>query len=204
MEHAVKAVSMFEAVTQRNQKQQKRQLQRGPCCILEIRRAELWEQPNNKFDWGSPLGWLATGRPDLRVNWTHGPTSGKTQVEYDTYQATWMSSLKVPYKPEEGFVFTVVDSDTSLFSYNDVIGRCFLSPAQAREALRTNEPVVMSLGGRCACPPAPTAPAHSGSPDRRSCVLLSVAAQKCVLSATPAQYRQARSKGVGVYSKTAL
>ena len=164
MEHAVKAVSMFEAVTQRNQKQQKRQLQRGPCCILEIRRAELWEQPNNKFDWGSPLGWLATGRPDLRVNWTHGPTSGKTQVEYDTYQATWMSSLKVPYKPEEGFVFTVVDSDTSLFSYNNVIGRCFLSPAQAREALRTNEPVVMSLGGRCACPPAPTAPAHSGMP----------------------------------------
>ena len=123
------------------------------------------------------------------MNWTHGPTSSKTQVEYDTYQATWMSSLKVPYKPEEGFVFTVVDSDTSLFSYNNVIGRCFLSPAQAREALRTNEPVVMSLGGRCAY--------------RLSCVLLSVAAEWCVLSATPAQYRQARSKGVGAYSKTA-
>ena len=59
-----------------------------------------------------------------------------------------MSSLKVPYKPEEGFVFTIVDVDT--FSCNDVIGRCFLSPAEAREAMRTNEPSVLSLGGRCA------------------------------------------------------
>ena len=66
-----------------------------------------------------------------------------------------MSALKVPYKPEEGFIFTVVDVDTTLFSYGGVIGRCFLSPAEAREAMRTNEPIVMSLGGRC-----PTLPAH--------------------------------------------
>ena len=59
-----------------------------------------------------------------------------------------MSALKVPYKPDVGFVFTIVDVDT--FSCNDVIGRCFLSPAEAREAMRTDEPIVLSLGGRCA------------------------------------------------------
>ena len=74
---------VFERISHRNQKQQRQQRQRGSCCILEIRRAELLEQPNSNFDWKwrSPLGWLATGRPDLQVNWTHGPTSGNTQVQ---------------------------------------------------------------------------------------------------------------------------
>lgn len=72
---------VFERISHRNQKQQRQQRQRGSCCILEIRRAELLEQPNSNFDWRSPLGWLATGRPDLQVNWTHGPTSGNTQVQ---------------------------------------------------------------------------------------------------------------------------
>ena len=52
---------VFERISHRNQKQQRQQRQRGSCCILEIRRAELLEQPNSNFDWRSPLGWLATG-----------------------------------------------------------------------------------------------------------------------------------------------
>jgi hypothetical protein len=31
---------------------------------------------------------------------------------------------------------------------DDVIGRCYCSAEQAREAMRTNEPVVLSLGQR--------------------------------------------------------
>ena len=82
--------------------------QRGPCCILEIGGCELVEKANQGFDWKDPFGGIfLSGRPDLKVKWTHGSTSGATQVENNTYHAVWMSSLKIPYEEQQGFVFQV-------------------------------------------------------------------------------------------------
>uniref|UniRef100_A0A7S0HMQ7 C2 domain-containing protein n=1 Tax=Phaeocystis antarctica TaxID=33657 RepID=A0A7S0HMQ7_9EUKA len=122
-----------------------RKLQRGPCCILEIGGCELVEAANQGFDWKDPFGGIISdGRPDLRVTWTHGSTSGETQTENNTYHAVWMSSLKIPFDEKKGFVFQVVDVD--LLNGNDVIGRCYCSNEDAREAMRTDEPLVLSLG----------------------------------------------------------
>jgi len=85
-----------------------RKLQRGPCCILEIGGCELVEAANQGFDWKDPFGGIISdGRPDLRVTWTHGSTSGETQTENNRYHAVWMSSLKIPFHQKEGFVFQV-------------------------------------------------------------------------------------------------
>ena len=51
-------------------------------------------------------------------------------------------------------IFQVVDVDQ--LNGNDVIGRCYCSNEDAREAMRTQEPIVLSLGERCAHRPAPT------------------------------------------------
>lgn len=148
-----------------------RKLQRGPCCILEIGGCELVEAANQGFDWKDPFGGIISdGRPDLRVTWKHGSTSGETQTENNTYHAVWMSSLKIPFDEKEGFVFQVRPDnldvavgyqptltlaltvfqvvDVDLLNGNDVIGRCYCSNEDAREAMRTDEPLVLSLGER--------------------------------------------------------
>ena len=154
-----------------------RRRQRGPCCILEIGGCELVEKANQGFDWKDPFGGIfLDGRPDLRVKWKHGSTSGATQVENNTYHAVWMSSLKIPYEEKQGFIFQVrlvsltpnLDADVDFqptltltltltifkvvdvddFSGDDVIGRCYCSIEEAKEAMRTNEPIVLSLGER--------------------------------------------------------
>ena len=84
-----------------------RRKQRGPCCILEISGCHLVEKANQGFDWKSPFGIISDGRPDLRVKWQHGSTTGKTEVENNTYHAVWMSSLKIPYEEKQGFIFEV-------------------------------------------------------------------------------------------------
>ena len=53
------------------------------------------------------FGIISDGRPDLRVKWQHGSTTGKTEVENNTYHAVWMSSLKIPYEEKQGFTFEV-------------------------------------------------------------------------------------------------
>lgn len=55
--------------------------------------------------------------------------------------------MDVDYQPTLTLTLTVlkvVDVDT--LNDDDVIGRCYCSAEQAREAMRTNEPVVLSLG----------------------------------------------------------
>ena len=84
-----------------------RRKQRGPCCILEISGCHLVEKANQGFDWKSPFGIISDGRPDLRVKWQHGSTTGKTEVENNTYHAVWMGSLKIPYEEKQGFIFEV-------------------------------------------------------------------------------------------------
>jgi len=58
--------------------------------------------------------------------------------------------LDVDYQPTLSpktlTVFKVVDVDT--LNNDDVIGRCYCTAEKAREAMRTNEPVVLSLGQR--------------------------------------------------------
>ena len=49
----------------------------------------------------------------------------------------------------EGVSFRIVDVDT--FSKNEVVGRCFCSATAMRQAMKSNTPIVMSLGDGCAC-----------------------------------------------------
>ena len=46
----------------------------------------------------------------------------------------------------EGVSFQVVDVDT--FSHNEVVGRCFRSAKEMQQAMKSNKPIVMSLGAR--------------------------------------------------------
>ena len=48
----------------------------------------------------------------------------------------------------EGVNFRVVDVDT--FSRNEVVGRCFCSAKVMQQAMKSNTPIVMSLGEECA------------------------------------------------------
>ena len=48
----------------------------------------------------------------------------------------------------EGVSFQVVDVDT--FSHNEVVGRCFRSAKEMQQAMKSNKPIVMSLGEGCA------------------------------------------------------
>ena len=43
------------------------------------------------------------------MEWEHGSGTGQTQVESDTYSATWFHSCKIPYEPEKGISFKVDD-----------------------------------------------------------------------------------------------
>ena len=48
----------------------------------------------------------------------------------------------------EGVEFRVVDVDT--FSRNELVGRCFCSAMAMQQAMKSNAPIVMSLGEGCA------------------------------------------------------
>ena len=48
----------------------------------------------------------------------------------------------------EGVEFRVVDVDT--FSRNELVGRCFCTAMAMQQAMKSNAPIVMSLGEGCA------------------------------------------------------
>ena len=48
----------------------------------------------------------------------------------------------------EGVEFRVVDVDT--FSRNELVGRCFCPAMAMQQAMKSNAPIVMSLGEGCA------------------------------------------------------
>ena len=117
---------------------------RGPCIVLDILEAKLEKESNSRLDWSSPFGVISTGEPDLRVEWRHGSSWGETHVESCTYKPSWCCSRKIPYRPDEGISFKVVDVD--MLSRNEVAGRCFCSKDKIRDAMKKKTPIVMSLG----------------------------------------------------------
>ena len=50
----------------------------------------------------------------------------------------------MPYYTTEGFSFTVLDADP--INGDDVIGRCYVDPQQAKTVMENQSPLLLSLG----------------------------------------------------------
>ena len=88
-----------------------------------------------------------------------------------------------------GVSFRIVDVDA--FSKNEVVGRCFCSATAMRQAMKSNTPIVMSLGDGCAC--------TYNSPNKRSlrfaCIIGPNLAKGACLAMLRAQRREAQGAG---------
>mmetsp|Transcript_48948 Transcript_48948/g.72770 ORF Transcript_48948/g.72770 Transcript_48948/m.72770 type:complete len:171 (-) Transcript_48948:486-998(-) len=109
---------------------------KGPQCVVEIVGADIAVLPNSDFDRWS--------KPDIMVECKHSNGKRDTQIEPNTFRPRFLFTAKMPYESDRGFCFTVYD--VNVVESNEVIGRCFISSKQAKESIKSDSGILLSIG----------------------------------------------------------
>ena len=109
---------------------------KGPVVAIELVGADICPGVNRHFDRWS--------KPDCYITCSHGRCKRKTQIEGNTYSPRFLWQGKFPYKSNLGFHFQVFEAN--VIKGSSVVGRAFLTAAQANEAIKSEKPVLLSIG----------------------------------------------------------
>eukprot|EP00640_Fibrocapsa_japonica_P006893 CAMPEP_0113943572 /NCGR_PEP_ID=MMETSP1339-20121228/26291_1 /TAXON_ID=94617 /ORGANISM="Fibrocapsa japonica" /LENGTH=163 /DNA_ID=CAMNT_0000948475 /DNA_START=159 /DNA_END=647 /DNA_ORIENTATION=+ /assembly_acc=CAM_ASM_000762 len=108
----------------------------GPQCVIEVIGADIKVRSCAGVD-----KWT---KPDLRAECRHKNVVMCTPIEFNNVSPRWYFSAKVPHVKSRGFTFTVFDAD--VLSSDECIGRAFITAEQANALMKSQNPMVLSLG----------------------------------------------------------